>query len=250
MATHRAARPKPSEYVDLSRLISAADDRLQELAAVSGRNLLAFSGGKDSIVMAHLARRSLGASIAVCEVSFAFRRDVDDYTRIAKALGLRCRFEERLTMDWLRNNQHLMFADLKAQGELYAKRQQATVKNYAAKHGFTGVVFGRRREENTVPKWLYQTKDGRWQCHPIFDWSTANVWQYIDQNGLPYPGIYDTEIGNLEGADPWVGVSMKNASDHGLNGYDLIWDYDPTPLLEIAAWHAPTRRYIEGRSRG
>lgn len=247
MASNRTRRPKPSEYVDLRPLISSAVGRLRELVAASPRNLLAFSGGKDSIVMAHIARQYMGLSEAVCEVSFAFRRDVDDYIAIGKALGLVCTYTERLDMAWLRQNQHLMFADLKQQGELYAKRQQATVRQHAAKHGFTGVVFGRRREENTVPKPLYQTKDGRWQCHPIYDWSTANVWQYIEQNGLPYPGIYDSPIGKLEGADPWVGVSMRHAAEHGLNGYDLIWQYDPTPLLEIAAWHEPTRQYVEGR---
>lgn len=250
MASNRAQRPTPAEYVDLSPLIKAATERMEALAAVSPRTLLAFSGGKDSIVMAHLARRKLGWADAVCEVSFAFERDVEDYMAVARALGLRCGFQNRLDMAWLQQNQHLMFADLKVQGELYAKRQQATVRQHAKRHGYTGVVFGRRREENTVPRCLYQTSDGRWQCHPIFDWSTANVWQYIQQHSLPYPRIYDTPIGQLEGADPWVGVSMRNAAEHGLNGYDLIYDYDPTPLLAIAEWHEPTRRYLEGRGRG
>lgn len=247
MASNRTRRPTPDQYVDLGPLVESGTRILLALAEASPRNLLAFSGGKDSIVVAHLASRVLGLSEAVCEVSFAFRRDVADYCHIADALGLRCRFSDRLGLDWLRRNQHLMFADLKAQGELYAKRQQATVKMHAQKHGFTGVVFGRRREENTVPQPLYQTKDGRWQCHPIYNWGTAHVWQYIQQHGLPYPGIYDTPIGKLEGADPWVGVSMKHAAEHGHNGYDLIWNYDPTPLFEIAEWHAPTRRYLEER---
>jgi hypothetical protein len=247
MASNRTRRPRPSEYVDLVPLIGSATRLIGDLVAASPRNLLAFSGGKDSIVMAHLAVRYFRLRKAVCEVSFAFERDVVDYMRVGKALGLSCTYTDGLSMDWLRQNQHLMFADLKAQGELYAKRQQATVRRHATKHGYTGVVFGRRREENTVPRPLYQTKDGRWHCHPIHDWSTANVWQYIEQHRLPYPGIYDSPIGKLEGADPWVGVSMSNAAKHGLNGYDLIWDYDPAPLLEIAAWHEPTRRYVEGR---
>lgn len=247
MADNRTRRPLPSERINLKPLIGSACELLRELQKSSTRNLLAFSGGKDSIVAAHLAQRYFGITEAVCEVSFAFQRDVVDYMAIGKGLGLRCRYTERLDIEWLRQNQHLMFADLKAQGELYARRQQATVRDHAKAGGFTGVVFGRRREENTVPRPLYQTKDGRWQCHPIHNWSTANVWQYIEDNALPYPGIYDSPIGKLEGADPWVGVSMRNAARHGLNGYDLIWDYDPTPLLDIAAWHEPTRRYVEGR---
>lgn len=250
MASNRTRRPTPAEYIDLAPLIASATNILMDLAAESPRNLMAFSGGKDSIVMAHLAHKVLGVRDAVCEVSFAFRRDVEDYRAIAQSLGLRCRFSDRLGIDWLKRNQHLMFADLKAQGELYAKRQQATVKMHAQKHGFTGVAFGRRREENTVPHPLYQTKNGIWQCHPIYDWSTANVWQYIEQNGLMYPSIYDTPIGKLEGADPWVGVSMSHAAEYGFNGYDLIYDYDPSPLFEIAEWHKPTRDYLMGRAHG
>lgn len=228
--------------------IARAQDRIRSLARVSPRSLIAFSGGKDSIVMAHLVRRTVSIEDAVCEVSFAFDRDIADYQRIAYMLGLRCEFVTGLDMAWLKRNQHLMFADLKAQGELYAKRQQATVKRHAQAGQYTGVLFGRRREENTVPRWLYQTKDGRWQCHPIYDWSTLEVWQYIEQHGLEYPGIYNSPIGKLEGADPWIGVSMAHAARHGLNGYDLIWDYDPTPLLQIATWHEPTRRYVESRT--
>lgn len=250
MAGNRALRPSPADYVDLAPLVESASQRLQAFAGSTRKPLIAFSGGKDSIVAAHLARTVIGAADAVCEVSFAFRRDVLDYRRIALELGLNCRFTDSLDMDWLRRNQHLLFADLTNQGELYARRQQAAVRRHANRLGFDGVIFGRRREENSVRAPLYQTSDGRWQCHPIMDWSTAHVWQYIDQHGLGYPGIYDTPIGQLEGADPWIGVSMSNAARRGWNGYDLIWSYDPTPLFMIASWHEPTRRYLESRRDG
>lgn len=250
MAGNRALRPDPADYVDLSPLVDAACERLQAVAAKTSQPLIAFSGGKDSIVAAHLARLAIGCTDAVCEVSFAFRRDVLDYRRLALELGLSCRFTDSLDMAWLQRNQHLLFADLTSQGELYAKRQQAAVRRHANRLGYDGIVFGRRREENSVRAPLYQTSDGRWQCHPVFDWKTAHIWQYIDQNGLGYPGIYDTPIGQLEGADPWIGVSMTNAARRGWNGYDLIWDYDPTPLFQIAAWHEPTRQYLQARGHG
>lgn len=239
-------RPEQSERVDLSPLIETASGRIARLLAVSQRNLIAFSGGKDSIVAAHIAKAH-GISLSVCEISFCFPQSVTEFHAIAKHIGLSVEWSNRLDMAWLKRNQHLMFASLKAQGELYAKRQQATIKRTARKRGVTGIIYGRRREENTVRADLYQTADHVWHCHPLVDWSTANVWQYINDHGLPYPTLYDTPIGKLEGADPFIGVSAANAAKHGYNHFDLIHQYDPRILDSIADRHRPTRDYLKAK---
>jgi len=38
---------------------------------------------------------------------------------------------------------------------------------------------------------LYQLKDGRLRCHPIWDWSENDVWRYIHTHGIQYNSIYD-----------------------------------------------------------
>lgn len=244
MADVFKGKPAHLERVDLSSLIWAAQQRIEQLQKHSPRNIIAFSGGKDSIVAAHLAAAA-GITDAICEVSFCFPRDVTDFVKIGAALGLQVTWTHRLDMNWLRNHQALMFAE--DQSQLYACRQQASVREIVRARGLDGVIFGRRRQENTVRRPVYQLTDGHWCCHPLFEWRTEHVWQYIEDNKLPYPSIYDHPIGQLEGADPFVGVSLEKAARNGLNGFDLIHDYDASVLHNIADWHEPTRDYLKSR---
>lgn len=34
-------------------------------------------------------------------------------------------------------------------------------------------------------------KDGRWKLHPIADWSDRDVWQYLQEHGLPYHPLWE-----------------------------------------------------------
>lgn len=235
--------PDHPKRTNLEPLIDRANDRLRELLCHSRKNLLAYSGGKDSIVVAHLATKH-GINEAVSELSFCFPRDVAEFGDHAKHLGLAVFWQNSLNMDWLKKHPHLLFADLKQQSELYAKRQQATIKRIARRLGYTGIITGRRKQENTVRSHLYQTADGKWNCHPLIDWTTDNIWQYIHDHRLPYPTIYKTPIGKLEGADPFIGVSATNAQRAGFNHYDLIHEYDPHILWQLH-WHEPTRNYLK-----
>jgi len=190
---------------------------LQQAKEQSERQLLAFSGGKDSIVVAHLAAK-LGIRDAVCETSFYFAKQTQNIREIASHLGINVAWSCRLSLDWLRKNRRIIFCDdsvLRAWS--FGVRQQATVRMYAKKHGYDCQIFGRRTEENSVPAHLYPMKAGL-QCHPIRDWSTADVWEYIRENRIPVPWIYSTPFGEKEGNAPFY---MMRASDFG--GADNCW---------------------------
>lgn len=69
--------------------------------------------------------------------------------------------------------------------------EQATKEN-------DGVFFGLRKDESNgrrinllMRSSLYQTKDGKWHCAPLANWSARDVWAYIISNELPYNGVYD-----------------------------------------------------------
>lgn len=175
----------------LAALTAAATDCLRAALADARRPLLAFSGGKDAIVVAHLAG-TLGVRTAVCETSFYFARQRDDVEAMAGRLGLDCAFKSSLTDDWLRRHRRVIFSDdPRVRGWTFSARQQATVKRYARQGGHDLQIFGRRTEENSVRASIYRTAAGL-QCHPIRDWREADVWEYFDAHGLPRPWIYST----------------------------------------------------------
>lgn len=68
-----------------------------------------------------------------------------------------------------------------------------------AKHvktpGFDISIVGVRAEESPRRRANWRTfgrkQDGQWYCCPIFDWTTAEVWEYLDGQGLPHCSLYD-----------------------------------------------------------
>ena len=229
------------DYARLSGLVAEAKDVLQDLKDRSGKNIIAFSGGKDSVVAAHLAS-SMGMKDAVSEMSFQFKTATEDVKTIANHLGLNVEYRTGLSMDWLKRNPKYIYAESKLQAQIYSMRQQRTVKNYAKESGCTGIVFGRRTEENSVNSELYALKSGVWQCHPLRNWKTTDIWAYIHSNHLPYPRLYHSEIGMKEGFTPYLLIPSNFPNQ---NVWRPIYDVEPGVVKMFSLWHEPARAYLE-----
>jgi phosphoadenosine phosphosulfate reductase len=51
-----------------------------------------------------------------------------------------------------------------------------------------------------------ELRDGRWKFHPIADWSDRDVWQYLQDNRLPYHPLWERgyiSIGDVHTTRPW-----------------------------------------------
>lgn len=182
------------------------------------RPLVALSGGKDSLVVAHMAHK-LGVRDFICETSFYFEPALSNIKNIVSNMGISPVYRSSLNVEWLKKNSKVIFAsDTKIRAWGFAVRQQATVKRYAKDIGSDLQVFGRRTQENSVKSSIYQTKAGT-QCHPIRDWRHEDVWQYLSENAIPKPMIYDTRFGEIEGNGPFY---ILNEASCG--GYDKAWE--------------------------
>lgn len=57
------------------------------------------------------------------------------------------------------------------------------------------VILGNRREEGTIRKnqrcFEESRKRNKFFMRPILDWDTGEVWEYITENSLPYCSLYD-----------------------------------------------------------
>lgn len=190
---------------------------LQTALSMSKTPILAYSGGKDSIVVCHMASK-LGVKKAVCETSFYFNDALKSVVKIGQDIGLDVEYKNSLTMSWLAKNQHVIFsADSKVRSWSFSVRQQRTVKKYAKSINADLVIYGRRTEENSVKKHIYKTKSGL-SCHPIRDWKESDVWNYFSKYKIEIPYIYSTEFGKIEGNAPFYTLNSKHCG-----GIEKAW---------------------------
>jgi predicted phosphoadenosine phosphosulfate sulfurtransferase len=183
--------------------IAEVRDFLLSLNLNPERTIIAFSGGKDSIVVAHIAA-SLGIKKAVCDNSFWFDTHQEDTEAIAKIIGLDVAYIDRFGDSYVLTHPKWLFPKTKDQAPLYGARQQKTVKGYTKQVGATDIIYGRRTQENNVSDRHYFTADGIHQIHPIREWLAEDVWGYMKYYSLPTPRIYSNPIGKLEGSTPWA----------------------------------------------
>jgi hypothetical protein len=183
--------------IKLQRRIDESLAIIESLARCSSRPLVAFSGGKDAICVAGLFR-DLGVRVdGICEVSWYYKRQVDDIQRsVVPALApFSCAYVDSLPVEWLRAHPEVIFSDdSKVRAWSFAQRHQRSVRKHAEQFGYDATVFGRRTQENTIPSAVYQRKgETLWQCHPIKSWRTEEVWEYIRARDLPVPWVYLTD---------------------------------------------------------
>jgi 3'-phosphoadenosine 5'-phosphosulfate sulfotransferase (PAPS reductase)/FAD synthetase len=176
---------------------------LSDIPVSPSRCLIAYSGGKDSIVMAHLVSKYMGVKKAVADCSWWFDRHRADAERIADKMGLEVNYIDRFGDDYLINRQPgWLFPPQKVYSQIYSARQHKTCEGYSRRNDFKAVFFGRRTEENTVPKRAYN-KGGILQVHPIRNWKESDIWEYLEVNKIEVPSIYKSEMGPHEGSTSW-----------------------------------------------
>lgn len=191
---------------------------LTQLFAEHPHTVIAYSGGKDSVVAAHLANR-IRRTPGVCETSFFYQKQIEDIKQLAATLGIDVEYKDSLDLNWLQRNPQVIFSDnSKVRGWVFLVRQQKTVADYAKRFGFTAAIYGRRTQENTVPSKRYQAK-GFEQCHPLREWKEADIWAYFSRHGIPKPWIYGTPHGIAEGNSQFFAMRAK-----ALGSYAKAWE--------------------------
>lgn len=214
---------KPNQFKDIvdtsAKLRESISILKTALVSIPAESVcLAFSGGKDSIVAAHIAHKYLGIKSAICELSFCLPNHILDFKKSAEQFGLKVSYKSGLDWRWLSKNPQYIFPKKEIRGKFYSLRQQKTIKKYCLEMGFKACITGRRGQENTIKLPFYYTKDRVLQIHPLAAWKTEDIWSYIIANKLFYPRLYDSAYG-LEGASSWVALF----DEHYPNGREGCW---------------------------
>jgi len=213
----------------LSALEAESIHLLREVAAEFERPVLLFSGGKDSVVMAHAAAKAF----APARLPFPVMH-VDTGHNFPEVIAFRDEAVERL-------GARLVVASVQEsidkgrvvedtrQGASRNRLQTVTLRDAIEEHGFDAVMGGARRDEekarakerffsfrdefgqwdpkNQRPE-LWNLYNGRHQkgehirVFPISDWTELDVWRYLAREQVDLPPIYfahERDVVNHEG---------------------------------------------------
>lgn len=154
---------------------------------------LAFSGGKDSIVLHHIAERA-GVKFKAYFINtglehpalYKFIKENYSVTWIPPEVTMWKLIEQKqqLPSRWAR------YCCEKLKERKYLRREQLVI---------TGIRSAESPRRAKREDYEIVCKRGRNEImiHPIFHWSDKLVWHYIRENNLKYPALYDEGYSRL-----------------------------------------------------
>jgi sulfate adenylyltransferase subunit 2 len=189
---------------------------LREVAGQATNPVLLFSGGKDSIVLLHLATKAFRPArfpfpLLHIDTEHNFMEVVEFRDRRAAELG------ERLIVRSVGDSIRAGRVVLRAPDESRNKHQSVTLLDAIAEFGFDAAIGGARRDEEKAraKERVFSFRDewGQWdpknqrpelwnlynarvaggehvRVFPISNWTELDVWQYIARERLAVPSIY------------------------------------------------------------
>lgn len=241
MPRTRNRRWMTKETMSLEAAIVDARDVVKRALAQTKKPLIAFSGGKDSVAIALLAREQ-GVRHAICDASFYFKSMIEDVERLGRDMDLDMEIRIPLTNFFFKEHPEMMFpTDTKVANTAYAMMQRRTVNVYAQEIGADCVFFGRRLGENFVGDRITQRKSGVWHCFPIKLWTTVQTMNYCKREKIELPRLYKTPMGDDCRLNDWPFL------DHDIypQPFETIYHIDPDTVREVATFNDEARAVIE-----
>ena len=190
---------------------------MREVAAQFERPVLLFSGGKDSILMVHLAKKAFAPAkipftLVHIDTGHNFPETIDFWDRLVEQLGVNLhvgsvqtsidsgRQKEEAGPNPSRNRLQILtlldtLAELKADVALGGGRrdeEKARAKERFFSHRDR---FGQSDPKNQRPE-LWNIFNGRknmgehFRVFPLSNWTEMDVWQYISAENIEMPSLY------------------------------------------------------------
>lgn len=227
---------------EIDRLIEIAVARIR-LACRNREAAFAWSGGKDSIALAHVCRL---AGIEECVFAMtnleypAFLQWVTDH--MPERLEV---INVGLDLDWLAQNSHMLFPqDAATAGKWFSLVQHKAQDLYFKRRAMDILLLGRRREDGNFVgrngQDMYE-KAGVIRFSPLANWTHAHVIALIHYYALPMPPFYRWPRGYRCGTHPWAARQWCASIRHG---FQEVYAIDPSIVEEAAAYLPQARTFL------
>ena len=208
-----------NKITHLKELESEAIFVIREVAAQFEKPVLLFSGGKDSIVMAHLAYKAFYPA----PIPFPFLH-IDTGHNLIETIDYRDDLVKRLGVKLIVGSVQQSIDEGRCVEETgynasRNKLQTVTLLDTLEKYKFDAAIGGARRDEEKARAkerfFSHRDEFGQWdpknqrpelwnifngkknigehfRIFPISNWTEMDVWQYILQEGIELPSLYFT----------------------------------------------------------
>lgn len=215
--SHLSPSPMSRDITHLQFLESEAIYVLRETAAQFSKPAMLFSGGKDSIVMAWLAKKAFHPS----HLPFPLLH-VDTGHNFPEAIEYRDWFVKEIKAQLVVGSVQQSIDDgrVKEEKGINASRnklQTVTLLDTIEEHQFDACLGGGRRDEEKARAkerfFSHRDEFGQWdpknqrpelwnifngrknfgehfRVFPLSNWTEMDVWQYIRQENIPLPSLY------------------------------------------------------------
>lgn len=204
----------------------------------------AWSGGKDSIVLATLCEKAKITDCVLGRCNLEFQSFMD-WIEANKPAGLEI-INTGLDMDWLIKNQNLIFPDAAGLTKWCKAIHLKAQYQYFKARKLDILILGRRKADgNFVGRGnnIYTNGKGITNYSPMADWSHEMVLAYIAYNNLLLPPIYEWVNGYKRGTHAWP---MRPGYASKEEGWRETYSIDPAIVQEAAKHFESAKLFLEG----
>ena len=220
------------KYVSFKEVEIATVEACERINKIVAGKKAAFSwsGGKDSLVNAHLCQR-VGIKNSYCIVTDCEYPSWLNYMQYNKPPECEI-INAGFGLKYLFEHPEMIFPKGKTFARWYSQVQHANHRKYMKIKGIDVVVFGRRNiDGNICGKNGYSiNRNNQVSFSPIYDWSHELFFAYMHYNNIEIPFIYKWKRGFYNGTHCWPERKVDTVEQ----GYKEIYEIDPLIIVEAA----------------
>lgn len=208
------------------------------------RAAVAWSGGKDSLVLEHICRQAgIEESImGVCNLEYP---EFTAWVYENAPAGLTV-INTGQDLDWLAAHPQMLFPQSsKEAAQWFHIVQHRAQARYYRENDLEVLILGRRRADgNYCGKGtnIYTDGKGVTRYSPLADWPHEAVLAYIHYHDIPMPPIYGWHNGYLCGTHPWPARQWTGSVE---NGWKEVYEISPIVVKTAAEKVESARLFLD-----